>query len=130
MITRRSLFGLTFGGAVASAIPASSGSGSWSQPSKAVLPVKEVPAAPPMRITLGATGHACKVEIAGVDVSGMCTGARIMAEVGDVTRLQLDMLVVDGSEIIAEPGALDIQVRNLTRRLRFEADNVRVKADV
>ena len=60
----------------------------------------------------------------------MCTAARIVADVGDVTRLQLDMIVLNDSEIIAEPGAIDLQVRNLPRRLRFEADHVRVKADV
>lgn len=70
------------------------------------------------------------MEIAGVDVSHMCRSARIAADAGDVTRLQLDMLVLKDSEIVVEPGTMDVTVRNLSRRLRFEADQVRVKADV
>lgn len=141
MITRRSLFGLTFGGAVATHLDALHDSrhpemrrlfDEVARPASPEKPQDETVAkpTPPIRLTIGAHGHACKVEVAGIDVSRMCRSARIYAEAGEVTRLQLDMLVLEGSEIVAEPGAIDVQVRNLPRRLRFEADNVRVKADV
>jgi hypothetical protein len=127
MITRRSLFGMTFGGAVAAKLPVIPAT----EPIASLEPTKAtVPAPPPMRITIGAHGHACKVEIAGVDVSHLCCSARIQADANDITRVQLDMLVREGSEIVAEAGALDLTVHNLPRRLRFEADDVRVKADL
>lgn len=112
MITRRSLFGLTGGNAVATAPPKAAS-----------------PAPPPMRLTLGQHGHACKVEIGGVDVSHMCQAAHITACAG-VTKLHLEMLVLKDSEIVVEPGVIDVTIRNLPRRLRFEVENVRVKADV
>jgi len=92
--------------------------------------VEVKPTTPPMRITLGQTGHACKVEIDGVDISHYCQAAHVTARVGDLTKLHLEMLVPAGGEVVVEPGTLDIQVRDLTKRLRFEADHVHVKADV
>ena len=124
MITRRSLFGLTFGATVAGATAVIDKPGQ--QPP--IMGAK--PAPPPMRLTIGQHGHACKVEIGGVDVSHMCSGAFISARANDVTTLHLEMVVLKDSEIMVEPGTVDVSIRNLPGRLRFEADNVRVKADV
>lgn len=127
MITRRSLFGLTFGGAVvAPLVDRVAAENLDPQP----RPEPEQPSAPPMRITIGRTGHACKVELEGVDVTRHCQAALISAEAGEITHVHLKMIVPEGSEIVAEAGVLDLELRDYRKRLRFEAERVRVKADV
>lgn len=127
MITRRSLFGLTFGGAVATRLVDRVAAENL-DPQPRQEP--EQPSAPPMRITIGRTGMACKVELGGVDVTRHCAAAHISAAAGDITRLHLEMFVPEGSEIVADAGVLDLELRDVRKRLRFEADRVRTKADV
>jgi hypothetical protein len=126
VITRRSLFGLTFGGAVVAPLVDRVAAENLDP-----LPRPEpAPSAPPMRITIGRTGMACKVEIAGQDVTRLCSEMAIHVAAGDITTLQLAMFVPEGSEIVAEAGVMDLELRDVHKRLRFEADHVRIKADV
>lgn len=113
-----------FGSAAAPALPA------HASPEKAQPTIKTSDL--PIRIRLGSPvcGPHCSVHIGDTDVSSICRAVSVGAAVGELSVVRLELLAKGDSFIDVEPGRIDLDVADLRKRLRFQADRVRVKADL
>lgn len=62
------------------------------------------------RITIGSTGANGEVELDGQRISNMVRGFTLHGSVHEVTRLELDVVLLEGAEVDAEPNVVVPQV--------------------